>query len=67
MKIKPLSAIISTALMLGIVGFATANKDTGGSAAGDFGPPQGAPRGQLLPAHHRQHAGRRPLAGRRRT
>lgn len=47
MKIKLLSAIISTTLLLGITGYSYSasgnNIDTGGSAAGDLGPPQGEP------------------------
>ena len=54
MRTKPLVAFISTVLMLGIVGFASSTssskteKDTGGSSAGDFGPPQGEPVNAIL-------------------
>ncbi len=54
MRTKPLVALISAALMFGIVGFASSTssskteKDTGGSSAGDFGPPQGEPVNAIL-------------------
>ena len=55
MKTKPLTVIIAATLLLGIAGFKDSapystdkNNDSGGSAAGDFGPPQGAPINAIL-------------------
>jgi nitrite reductase (NO-forming) len=55
MKTKPLAVLIAATLLLGIAGFKDSTpsnpknaNDTGGSAAGDFGPPQGEPIHAIL-------------------